>query len=252
MKDGAAETPVRHIAMWSGPRNISTAMMRSWGSRPDCVVCDEPLYAHYLVSSQDKRHPGYAEIITRHDSDWRRVAEWLTGGLADGKRVFYQKHMANHLTPDIGRGWIDSLSNCLLIRDPAEVLASFSEFIPDPVPEDIGLPQQAELFERIADNEGSPPVVLDSRDLLLDPPGMLKKLCDRVGVAFDPAMLRWEPGLRETDGVWAKHWYDNVAQSTGFAEYRTRPKAVNLPQRLRDVHDRCRPLYDRLHAHRLT
>src|SRR5688572_18712403 len=131
---------VLRIAMWSGPRNISTAMMRSWGNRPDTIVCDEPLYAHYLQQTQ-LPHPGSTEVIEHHESDWRKVVQWLTGPLPPGKSIFYQKHMSHHLLPNIELDWIAQLSNCFLIRDPKEMLASLVEFIPQPTLADTGLPQ---------------------------------------------------------------------------------------------------------------
>ena len=243
-------TQVIRLAMWSGPRNISTAMMRSWGSRNDAIVCDEPLYAHFLSVTQDERHPGYAETLANHETDWRKVVKELTGPLPEGKTFYYQKQMAHHLLPNIDRDWVDSLTNCLLIRDPAKVLISLTEFFPDPSPEDTGLPQQVELFERWVAKHGSPPPVIDSRDVLVDPRGILSKLCERIGVEFEESMLSWEPGLRDTDGAWAPMWYDKVAKTTGFAPYKE-SEAV-LPESLEGVLAECQPLYDRLYAERIV
>ncbi|MEM6330226.1 MAG: HAD family hydrolase [Planctomycetota bacterium] len=240
--------PVR-IAMWSGPRNISTAMMRSFGARPDTAVCDEPLYAHYLQETADRRHPGYEETLAAHDRDWRRVAEWLTGPVPGARAVFYQKQMAHHLLPSVGLDWLDGLSNCLLIRHPASVLLSLTEFFPDPTPSDTGLPQQLAILERIERQTGQPPVVVESRDVLTNPERMLSKLCDRLGIAFDAAMLQWEPGLRDTDGAWAPFWYRKVAETTGFAPYR--PADVTLPDSLLPALEACQPMYDRLYSLRL-
>ena len=236
------------IAMWSGPRNISTAMLRAWGSRPDTFVTDEPLYAHYLKTT-GADHPGRDEIIAHHEPDWRKVASWLTGPVPGGKPVWYQKHMAHHLTPDVGTAWIDELTNCFLIRDPAEMITSYIKIVPDPTPEDLGLPQQLALFEREKARTGRTPPVLDSRDVLENPRAMLTRLCDAVGVPFDEAMLSWEPGPRDTDGVWARHWYANVETSTTFAPYA--PKNEPVPDHLTPTLDACRALYDTLAAHRL-
>ena len=134
--------------MWSGPRNISTAMMRSWGARPDTIVCDEPLYAHYLKVT-GLPHPGAAETLAAHETDWRKVVAWLTGPLPDGKAVFYQKHMTHHMLPNIELGWVHELTNCFLIREPREMITSLLEFIPKPRIEDTGLPQQVRIFEMI-------------------------------------------------------------------------------------------------------
>ena len=237
------------IAMWSGPRNISTAMMRSWGNRPDTVVCDEPLYAHYLQAT-GLEHPGAAKTIEHHETDWRKVVDWLTGPLPPGKSVFYQKQMAHHLLPDIELNWLDELRNCFLIRRPSEMLTSLLEFIPEPRVEDTGLPQQVRLFERVADRSGEIPPVIDARDVLENPRGLLTRLCADVGVPFYEQMLEWPPGFRETDGVWARHWYAKVEHTTRFAPYR--PKRVAVPDRLRDVLEHCERLYAVLYDHRLT
>ncbi|HEX6984335.1 MAG TPA: hypothetical protein VF170_03110, partial [Planctomycetaceae bacterium] len=141
--------PLR-LAVWSGPRNISTAMMRSWGNRSDTVVVDEPLYAHYLKVTR-LPHPGADEVLAHHESDWRKVAEFLTGPVPGGKRIFYQKHMAHHLLPEIGRDWLSRLTHVFLIRDPKEMLTSLMKVLPEPRVEDTGLPQQVELFERVRD-----------------------------------------------------------------------------------------------------
>lgn len=236
------------IAMWSGPRNISTALLRSFGARADTAVCDEPLYAHYLLAT-GAPHPGREEVIAAHETDWRRVAAWLTGPVPGGQRIFYQKHMAHHLLPRIERGWLDALTHAFLIRNPAEMLASLVRVTPGAGLTDTGLPQQAELFERVAARTGEAPPVIDARDVLADPPGVLAALCLRLGIPWDPAMLGWEAGPRKTDGVWAKHWYTAVEASTGFAA--PRAKSPPLPAELRALRDLCMPYYERLAEHRL-
>jgi hypothetical protein len=236
------------IAMWSGPRNISTALMRSWGSRPDTFVTDEPLYSHYLaVSGAD--HPVRAEILERQESDWEKVVAWLTGEVPEGRPVWYQKHMSHHLTAEMDRRWIGGLTNCFLIREPREMITSYIKIVPEPTPRDLGLPQQVELFESIREmGDGTPPVI-DSRDVLEDPERLLRLLCDAVGVDFTPAMLRWAPGLRDTDGVWAPHWYGSVARTTTFGPYR--PKDEEVPAELAGVLRECDEYYHLLHSHRL-
>ncbi len=236
------------IAMWSGPRNISTALMRSWGSRPDTIVCDEPLYAHYLLRT-GKPHPGAEEVIRCHDTDWRRVVAWLTAELPEGKNIFYQKHMAHHLLPEIDRGWLAEMANCFLIRDPEEMLTSLLHNVPRPTLEDTGLPQQVEIFDLVRGQTGSTPPVLDARDVLEQPEALLRRLCHALAVEFLPCMLHWEPGRRPTDGVWAKYWYAAVERSTGFEPYR--PKNERVPPELRPLEQECRRLYDYLYAHRL-
>jgi hypothetical protein len=240
--------PLR-LAMWSGPRNVSTALMRAFDSRADSIVCDEPLYAHYLaVTGLD--HPVAEEVVTRHEADWRAVVGWLTGPVAAGKAVFYQKHMAHHLLPVIERGWLEQVTNVFLIRDPRQMLTSLLEILPEPSIEDTGYPQQVELFEAERERTGRTPVVVDSKDLLLNPSGMLAALCQRVGIPYDSNMLTWEPGLRETDGCWAEAWYGNALSSTGFQPYRD--KQVRVPEPLRALEAEAVTLYDRLHPHRLT
>jgi hypothetical protein len=236
------------IAMWSGPRNISTAMMRSWGNRPDTVVCDEPLYAHYLRAT-GLPHPGADEVIRRHDSDWRTVVKWLTGPIPDGKAIFYQKHMTHHLLPEIDRGWLRALAHAFLIRDPREVLASYIKTIPNPTLADVGVAQQTEIFGLVREWTGRTPPVIDSRDVLEDPRRTLGALCEALGVPFLEAMLSWPPGPRDTDGVWAKHWYHNVEKSAGFEAYR--PKSEPVPDAFRPMLDECMTHYQRLHSMRL-
>ena len=237
------------IAMWSGPRNISTAMMRAWGNRSDTLVCDEPLYAHYLLATSHTDHPGYEETIRHHESDWPTVIEWLTGPVPGGKSIFYQKHMAHHLLPDMDLEWVNRLTNCFLIRDPAEVLPSLAEFLRAPTAEETGLPHQARLFEQVSKQTGVVPPVIDARDVLENPRGMLQSLCERINVPFVAEMLSWPAGPRETDGAWAPHWYGKVCPTTGFGTYRA--PVGSLSPRLVPILEEVRPLYDRLYARRL-
>ncbi len=243
------DSPIR-IAMWSGPRNISTAMMRSFGNRPDTFVCDEPLYAHYLNETR-LPHPGMEETIASQPTDWREVVDWLTGPIpgAGGKSVWYQKHMTHHMLPQIELDWLKQLTNCFLIREPREMITSLIQFIPQPTLEDTGVPQQARLYDWVCQNVNDNPPVVDSKDVLLDPPGVLSKLCDAVGIAFTDAMLNWPPGIRDTDGVWAKHWYKKVEPTTGFGTYK--PKDDEVPQSLLGLLDECNALYEKMAARRL-
>jgi len=234
--------------MWSGPRNISTTLMRAFGARPDTFVCDEPFYAHYLLRTGTP-HPGRDEVIAAHDTDWRRVARWLTGPVPQGKRIFYQKHMAKHLLPGMGGPWLDELTHAFLIREPAAMLASFDRVVPQPTLADTGLPEQLELFERVADRSGRAPPVIDSRDVLADPPGVLARLCAALGIPYADQMLSWPAGRRATDGAWAPHWYAAVEASTGFAPPRSAVEP--LPPGLEQVLHECQPYYERLAAHRL-
>lgn len=234
--------------MWSGPRNISTAMMRAFGNRADTVVCDEPLYAYYL-SATGLEHPLAKEIIAHGDTDWRKVAGRLTGDVPAGRTVFYQKHMTHHLLPEIDRGWLAQLKNCFLIRDPREVIASYLVKNGEPTAEDVGFPQQVAIFDWVRRHTGSVPPVLDARDVLENPRRVLGLLCDALGLEFTDAMLAWPAGFRETDGVWAPHWYTEVIHSTGFQPYR--PKTVEVPERLRSVLETCTACYEQMRPHRL-
>lgn len=237
------------IAMWSGPRNISTALMRAWESRPDTIVCDEPLYAYYLAMT-GKAHPGREAILRAHETDPERVTAWLTGEIPGGRRIFYQKHMAHHLLPGLDREWLGLLRHAFLIREPGEMLGSLIRVTPTPSLEDTGLPQQREIYEFALSRDGMPPPVIDARDVLENPRELLSALCNALGVPFLECMLAWEPGPRPTDGVWAEHWYASVEASTGFLPYR--PKRATLPGRLDGLLEECREIYDRLHAHRLV
>jgi hypothetical protein len=230
------------IAMWSGPRNLSTALLRSFGARTDTVVVDEPLYAHYLaVTGLD--HPGRDEVMAGQPTRWQDVAGQLTGPVPDGCRVYYQKHMTHHLLPDIGRDWIGRFANAYLIRDPAHVATSYAKVRNAPTLADLGYVQQAEIFRLY----GGP--VVDAADLLRDPPGVLDRLCAALGIPFDPAMLSWPPGRRPTDGVWAPYWYAAVEASTGFAPYDPKPAAV--PAHLQSLVEEARPHYEALAQHRI-
>ncbi|TWT88183.1 hypothetical protein Mal64_16610 [Pseudobythopirellula maris] len=235
--------------MWSGPRNISTALMRSWESRPDTVVCDEPLYAHYLATTGRSDHPGHQETLRSGSADWRAVTRRLVPPPPEGFSIYYQKHMAHHLLPSIELDWTERLVNCLLIREPREMLTSLLEFLPHPTVEDTGLPQQVKLLEHLGERTGQAPPVVDGRDVLDDPRGVLGVLCERLGVVFDEAMLRWEPGPRDSDGPWGPYWYDKVYKTTSFGRYR--PKDDAVPERLLPVLQECESLYERLAPLRL-
>jgi hypothetical protein len=239
--------PVR-IAMWSGPRNISTAMMRAWGNRADTFIIDEPFYAFYL-SATGKGHPGADEVIASGEIDWRKVIAQLTGPVPNGKRIFFQKQMAHHLSPEVDRGWLGAVTNCFLIRDPREVIASYIKKREDPALPDLGFMQQAEIFDFVRTRTNSVPPVVDAKDVLDNPERMLRLLCEAVDVEFSDSMLSWPPGFRETDGIWASHWYGEVAKTTSFQPYH--PSHAKVPGHLREIYERCRESYDRLYEYRL-
>ena len=235
--------------MWSGPRNVSTAFMRSWENRPDTLVVDEPFYAHYLeVTGLD--HPGREEILAHHETDWRRVVDSLLAPLPPGVEILYQKQMSHHLLPDMGREWLASMTHAFLIRDPAPMLASLEEKLGHFDLDATGLPQQVEIFDFVVRTTGRVPPVVDSADLLAGPEAMLRALCAALGVPFTPRMLSWPAGPRATDGIWAKHWYERVERSTAF-EPPAATEVPNLRGRLAELEARCRPLYEKLRAQRL-
>lgn len=238
------------LAMWSGPRNISTAMMRSWGNRADTVVVDEPLYAYYLTRTEHQ-HPGADEIVAHYETDWRRVVQQLTAGVPNGKQIYYQKHMTHHILDEVELGWVLSLTNCFLIRNPAEVIASQSKvFEQYPQIDQTGIPQQVRIFEYVCQHTGKIPPVIDASDVLKSPRQTLSALCDALSIPFEEGMLQWGPGSRPTDGIWAKYWYHAVEQSTAFKPYE--PQAVELPPSLQPMLDACNALYATMFAHRLA
>jgi hypothetical protein len=261
---GAAgrEAGVARIAMWSGPRTLSTALMRSFENRADTVVVDEPLYGYYLAAT-GIAHPGRDEIMTSMPTAWPEVMDRLASGrLPAGKTVFYAKHMTHHLLPEVDRKLFAGMRHAFLIRDPRRLLASYAKVRATPTLADLGLEQQVEIFQRF----GGP--VIDAADLAARPQAILSALCSALAIPFDPAMLSWPAGPRPTDGVWAKHWYANVWASTGFrsppradgAEARSSgserttgaPGASQLPPELEPLADLCQPFYDELASHRLA
>ncbi len=234
--------PLR-LNLWSGPRNVSTALMYAFAQRADTRALDEPLYGHYLARS-GAPHPGAAEVMAAMDCDGARVVRRVLLGPCD-RSVLFCKHMAHHLL-DLDRGFLEQGVNVLLTRHPREVLPSLAKNLESPTLRDAGYAVQVELLEaELA--RGVAPIVLDARLTLEDPEGVLRALCARVGLAFDPAMLRWAPGPKPFDGVWAPHWYANAHRSTGFKPYRAPIKAV--PGALAAVYEACLPYYERLVAY---
>jgi len=220
--------------------------MRSWDSRSDTTVVDEPLYAAWLKLT-GAPHPMRDEIFAHHEVDWRRVVNTLCGPVPTP--VLYEKHISKHLLPEMDRGWLASHRHAFLIRDPRPMLLSFQRKLEQVTVAETGLPQQMELWIWLKERLGIAAPVVDARDLLTDPAGVLQQLCVALGVPWDPAMLRWEPGLRLTDGVWAPHWYDAVETSTGFRRWR--PKEGELNDELQAIHDACLPAYRFLSERRI-
>ena len=234
------------LNVWSGPRNVSTALMYSFRQRSDTRVVDEPLYGHYLAAT-GAYHPGAEEVLASMDRDGERVVREVILGPCEQPVCFY-KNMAHHLV-GLGRGFLGEVRNSLLVRDPREMLPSLARQIPSPTLRDTGLVEQVEILGTMLESDESP-VVLDARELLLDPPGVLRRACEGLGIPFDGAMLSWPAGPKPEDGVWAKHWYYGVHASTGFEPYR--PKTGPFPERLKPLLGECLPLYERLRQHAIV
>ncbi len=242
-------SPVR-IAMWSGPRNISTAMMRSFSSRADTAVVDEPFYASYLMHTGID-HPMRDEVIASQPTDWRDVVATMTGPVPHGRSVFYQKHMTHHMLPEFGLDWLPAMRHAFLIRDPAAVLASYVLKRGDVTLAEIGVVQQRELFDREAQRLGHAPPVVEGTDVLANPAYMLSRLCAALDIPYTDAMLRWPAGRHASDGVWAPAWYGAVERTTGFE----RPPAAGpivLNRELQTIADQARPLYEALARFKLS
>lgn len=230
------------IAMWSGPRNLSTAMMYSFGARGDCAVVDEPFYAAYLAAT-GLEHPMSDAILKAQSSDPNDVIEAITGPVPGDFAHYYQKHMTHHMVPGVSRKWMRDVVNVFLIRHPARVIASYAAKREDPTLDDIGFAQQAELFDEVNSWQGSP-VVIDSTDIRRDPDKMLRRLCKAIGLPFTAKMLSWPRGGHPEDGPWAPHWYGSVWKSTGFAA--AEGPLPHVPEHLQDVHDAAMKHYNRL------
>jgi hypothetical protein len=242
------ESKIKRIAMWSGPRNISTAMMRAWENRGDAIVVDEPLYGQYLHHTGIE-HPGAQEVIEVQGQNWRLGVDQCFVDLPSDKSIHYQKHMTMHLLDHIDREWLTKLAHCFLIRHPADVLSSYAAVREQATLSDIGFIQQAQLYEYVTDELERPSLVIDSKDFLQNPKGILQKLCEALGVSYTDKMLSWPAGERETDGVWATYWYASVNKSEGFMPYK--PKDIALSTAEQKIVDEALPYYDRLYRDRI-
>jgi len=233
---------IKRICLWSGPRNISTALMYSFAQRSDCSVFDEPLYAHYLSKTPARAyHPGAEEVIATMENDGEKVVRDLILG-EFSKPVLFFKNMTHHLY-NLNLGFLSETVNVLLIRDPVEMLPSYVVWVEKPTLQDVGYKKHIELLEYLH-SIGQNPVVLDSKQVLLNPKKVLTEMCQRMDVPFDDTMLHWEAAARPEDGSWAKYWYRSVHQSTGFGKYvqKTEP----FPESLKPLLDECMPYYEQL------
>lgn len=226
--------------MWSGPRNVSTAVMYAFRQRTDTKVFDEPLYGWYLAST-GLEHPGRHQVLAAMETDGEVVVRDVILGPCDTPVRFF-KNMAHHVR-GLDRSFLDEITNLLLTRDPLEMLPSLAQQIPEPTLADTGLVEQVEILDRELAS-GRRPVVLDAKRLLLNPPAVLIEACRRLDLQFERAMLSWPAGPKPEDGVWAPHWYDNVHRSTGFARYRRKDEP--FPERLEPLLEASQPLYERL------
>jgi len=239
---------MQHVNVWSSPRNVSTALMYAFAQRSDTTVVDEPLYAHYLANGRPPTaHPGRAAILASQEQDGERVVREVLLGAYDTPVVFF-KQMTHHLT-NIRLDFLQCTDHVLLIRDPRAIIRSYAQVIPRPTLRDIGVEQQQALYEHLR-RIGRLKAVLDARELLLDPEGVLRQLCERLQLPFEEGMLHWPAGPRPEDGVWAPYWYDRVHCSTGFLPYRE--AAVELPEYLEPLAEEARQYYEPLRAASLT
>lgn len=234
--------------MWSGPRNLSTAMMYAFGARDDCAVLDEPFYAVFLKAT-GLDHPFRQEVLATMDSDSEKVIARCLGPVPESKKVFYQKHMTQHMVKGVDRSWIRGMTNVFLIRHPARVIASYAVKRENPTLEDIGFVQQYEIFDSLCQNSGTAPPVMDSAEIRKDPAAQLAALCAAIDLPFQPAMLNWPKGGHKSDGIWAPHWYASVWNSTGFAE--PEGPLPEVPDALMPVLEAALPIYEKLSACRL-
>lgn len=237
------------IAMWSGPRNISTAMMRSFGARGDCAVSDEPFYGAFLQDSGEP-HPMAAETVASMDCDWQSVLRAMNGEAPGGAAIWYQKHMPHHMVGAVSIADMPHHRHAFLIRAPERVVASYAAKNELRAPEMLGYARMRRYFDHEAERLGHAPPVVDSDAILADPESVLAKLCAALGIAWDPAMLAWQRGPHREDGVWGAHWYDKVNASTGFGK--PPGPLPDLTGEARALAEACREDYEALLAHAIA
>ncbi len=231
----------KRICLWSGPRNVSTALMYSFAQRSDTKVYDEPLYAHYLRQTDaDEYHPGAEDILATMENDGKKVVEMMLG--PHDEDVVFFKHMTHHLV-DLDLEFLQDCINVILTRDPRPMIVSFDKVIPNPTMQDVGYEAHLKLLDHL-EQKGQRVIVLDSKDILMNPRKALSEFCEAVGIPFEESMLSWNAGPIPEDGIWAKYWYTNVHRSTGFQPYKE--KELEFPKRLEPLLDQCQKIYQRL------
>jgi len=236
------------IAMWSGPRNISTALMRSFENRSNCFVSDEPFYSYFLHKT-GLQHPLRDEIIKSGLINYNEIIKYITGPIPSSKKIWYQKHMAHHILPESDMNWIKNMKNCLLIRHPSEVILSYSKKNKINSIEQLGYLQQIKIYKILFEEIGTPPIIIDAQDLLQEPKKMLINICGNLRIKFDEKMLSWPLGSRKTDGIWGKYWYKQVEASIGFKPYIKTDRII--PSKYQIIYDKCMRHYDFLYQNRI-
>ena len=238
-----------YIAMWSGPRNISTALMRSFENRSDTVVLDEPFYAYFLKHT-NLNHPGKEEIISTQECKWAKIVKKITGPVPQNKSIWYQKHMAQHNLEKYDISWIGKFKNCILIRDPKYVIPSYNKRYSFLHKNLLGYPQQLNIIRILEDTEGLTPPIFDASEILKNPRLALKKICNSIGISFSEKMLKWPKGKRKSDGVWSKYWYKNVESSSGFKPFRK--KNITIEKKMSALYKDCLLDYNSMYEKRVV
>ena len=227
------------VACWSGPRNISTALMRSWSSRSDTFVTDEPFYAYYLSETKLK-HPMHMEIINKYSTDYIKIVNYLNSKTPDGKKIWYQKHMAHHILNLNDIEWITNFENCILLRHPKEVISSYSNKNKLNSFEELGYRQQYEIIKLLKKKNKSF-IIIDSSELLQNPAKVLGTWCKKINIKYEQSMLNWKKGNHINDGIWWKSWYDNVIKTTGFQKYKK--KDINIESEYDSIYNESMKYY---------
>lgn len=230
------------VACWSGPRNISTALMRSWSSRHDTFVTDEPFYAYYLKETKLK-HPMYEEIINHYSSNYNQIVSDLISKIPEGKKIWYQKHMAHHILDLTNIEWIANCENCILMRHPKEVISSYTKKNELNSVEDLGYSQQYEIMKFLK-KLNKPYIIIDSSELLKNPEKSLSTWCKKMNIKFYKSMLSWEKGNNIYDGIWWKSWYDNVINTTGFQKFEK--KDITIENKYDSIYNESMKYYNYL------